>query len=251
MSVSFHYVNDYFPKLARAAVRTHSFARGRGASSHNTPSSQIFQSGLASSLPTFHPDRDSASWELFVQNVPSCATAAPNNTFSCLMTASANEILAGSRAGFALNPYPFRPVIDGQGGMVSDYPEKRLARGAGGLVPFVAGTVLDEGMSFLMLTGQHAHTSTGTYFVPQQIKTELIPLFLNANYTPSPLGADALSAAVDKIISAYPDDPSAGSPYNTGNQTFGTGTGYKKAASIGTSSCSRFATLWRPAFASY
>ena len=38
------------------------------------------------------------------------------------------------------------------------------------------------------------------------------------------------------MISLYPDDPSAGSPFGTGNQTFGTGPGYKRAAALCTSS---------------
>jgi hypothetical protein len=33
-------------------------------------------------------------------------------------------------------------------------------------------------------------------------------------------------------MSLYPDDPSAGSPFNTGNKTFGTGPGYKRESAI-------------------
>jgi hypothetical protein len=55
---------------------------------------------------------------------------------------------------------------------------------------------------------------------------------MNANYTPSPLGSSVLKAAVDNLMSLYPDDPSAGSPFGTGNETFGTGTGYKRGAAI-------------------
>ena len=33
-------------------------------------------------------------------------------------------------------------------------------------------------------------------------------------------------------MSLYPDDPSAGSPFNTGNETFGTGSGYKRGSAI-------------------
>ena len=55
---------------------------------------------------------------------------------------------------------------------------------------------------------------------------------MNANATPSPFGPDALKAAIDKVMSLYPDDPSAGSPFGTGNETFGTGPGYKREAAI-------------------
>ena len=47
----------------------------------------------------------------------------------------------------AIDPFAFRPVFDGSEGIISDYPAKRLSRGAGGRVPFIAGTVLDEGLS--------------------------------------------------------------------------------------------------------
>ena len=80
--------------------------------------------------------------------------------------------------------------------------------------------------------GTMAHVSAGTIFVPQDFQTEDISIWLNANATPSPLGPDALKAGIDKVISLYPDDPSAGSPFGTGNQTFGTGSGYKREASI-------------------
>ena len=86
--------------------------------------------------------------------------------------------------------------------------------------------------------GTMTHVSAGTIFVPQDFQTEDISIWLNANATPSPLGPDALKAGMDKVISLYLDDPSAGSPFGTGNQTFGTGSGYKREASICMSSTS-------------
>ena len=50
-------------------------------------------------------------------------------------------------ASFAIEAFPFRPVLDGPGGVLSDSPAKRLSRGAGGRVPLMIGTVLDEGQS--------------------------------------------------------------------------------------------------------
>jgi carboxylesterase type B len=82
---------------------------------------------------------------LFANSIPSCATASANNTFSCLRSASSSDLLAGISAGLALEEFPFQPVLDGPGGIVSDYPAKRLSRGAGGQVPLMIGTNLDEG----------------------------------------------------------------------------------------------------------
>jgi hypothetical protein len=77
-----------------------------------------------------------------------------------------------------------------------------------------------------------------TIFVPRGFQTEDISTWLKANYTPSPLGLDALSAGVDKVMSHYPDDPSLGSPFGTGNRTFGAGPGYKRGSAVSTSSSS-------------
>ena len=86
------------------------------------------------------------------------------------------------------------------------------------------------------IDSSRTHVCTGTIFIPPDFQTQDIPISMSANATPSPLGADALGAAIDKVISLYPDDPSAGSPFGTGNQTFGTGSGFKRAAAICTSS---------------
>ena len=71
-------------------------------------------------------------------------------------------------------------------------------------------------------------------FVPRDFQTEDITTWLYSNYTPSPFGPGALRAGLDKILSLYPDDPSAGSPFGTGNQTFGAGPGFKRGNAIST-----------------
>lgn len=86
---------------------------------------------------------------LFANSVPSCATATPNDTFSCLLSASKSDIIAALSSGYALNPFPFLPVFDGPTGILSDYPAKRLFRGAGARAPVMAGTNLDEGWLLL------------------------------------------------------------------------------------------------------
>jgi len=65
------------------------------------------------------------------------------------MSASESDILAAMNASLAIAPFPFRPVLDGPGGILSDYPAKRLSRGAGGDVPLMSGTNLDEGLFHL------------------------------------------------------------------------------------------------------
>ncbi|KAI0251263.1 esterase 1 [Lactifluus subvellereus] len=197
LSTSYHYLNENFTTVARAA---------------------IFMSGMASTLPIFDPYRAIPSWMLFAQNTPSCATRSPspNNTFSCLMSASSSDLRAGMNAAMAIELFPFRPVLDGPQGILRDSPARRLSRGAGGQVPFMAGTNLDE----------------GTSFIPQNFQVQDIVTWLNANFTPSLYGSGGLKLGLDDLISRYPNEPSAGSPFGTGNETFGTGPGYKRGAAI-------------------
>jgi hypothetical protein len=110
MSTSYHYLNDYFSTIARAAVRAlllpieavaniwcHIF--------------QILESGTASTLYNFDANRGLPSWMLFANNVPSCATATPNNTFSWTSTRlTYPSPRASASAALALHPDE-RPVF--------------------------------------------------------------------------------------------------------------------------------------------
>ncbi|KAI0284358.1 Alpha/Beta hydrolase protein [Russula aff. rugulosa BPL654] len=188
LSASHHYLNENFSTVARAA---------------------IFQSGTASTLPVFDGYRATPSWNLFAKNTRSCATASPNDTFPCLVSADSSDLRASLDAAFAIELFPFRPVLDGPEGIINDLPARRLSHGAGGRVPFMAGTVLDEGLS------------SRTY--SNLAERQLYPI---------PLGPGALTSGLDKVMSLYPDDPSAGSPFNTGNETFGLGPGIKRGFAI-------------------
>ena len=108
--------------------------------------SQIFQSGTASTLPIFDGYRGTPSWMLFVNNTQSCATALPNQTFSCLISADSSDLRASLNAAMAIERFPFHPALDGSRGLLSGHPASRLSHGAGGRVPFIVGTVLDEGL---------------------------------------------------------------------------------------------------------
>jgi len=48
------------------------------------------------------------------------------------MSANTSEFPAALNASLAYELFPFHPVFDGPGGILSDYPAKRLSRGAGG-----------------------------------------------------------------------------------------------------------------------
>ena len=86
--------------------------------------------------------------------------------------------------------------------------------------------------------------SSGIYslfFTPGTIftaTTNLTTAGIRANiigsYSP-PLTSEALlEATADKLLELYPDDPALGSPFNTGNQTFGLPSGFKREAALST-----------------
>ncbi|KAI0269120.1 extracellular triacylglycerol lipase precursor [Gloeopeniophorella convolvens] len=197
LSAAFHYLNENFSSVARAA---------------------IFQSGVGSSLSTFEADRGTPSWMLFANNTPACASSVPypNDTFACLMAAPSSDLRTGIEPAMAIELFPFRPVLDGPEGIISDFPAKRLSRGAGKQVPFMAGTTLDE----------------ATGLIPENMANGDLETWLNTNSTPSPFGRDGLKAGIAKLMSLYPDDPSAGSPFGTGDETFGTGPEFKRGAAM-------------------
>jgi acetylcholinesterase len=58
---------------------------------------------------------------------------------------------------------------------------------------------------------------------------------LKANFTPSLIpifGADLLDVDAQRLLELYPNDPSVGSPFGTGNETFGFNPAYKQEAAL-------------------
>ncbi|KAJ7850274.1 extracellular triacylglycerol lipase precursor [Mycena olivaceomarginata] len=157
----------------------------------------IFESGSQATLPLYTPERREATWEIFVRGVPSCASLATSgSTFGCLRSANTTEIFDGLSAAMVagIEPFPWQPVIDGPGGFIPDLPSVLFKRGQFARLPFIAGTNLDEGTSF---TDPTVNSSAGIF---------------------------------GSLL--YPDIPSLGSPFNTGNETFGLNSQYKRAAAI-------------------
>ncbi|KAL1671468.1 Alpha/Beta hydrolase protein [Schizophyllum commune] len=110
-------------------------------------------------------------------------------------------------------------VIDGPGGVVPDMPSTLYAKGEFAKIPTISGNVLDE----------------GTCFIPElnaSFTTDYISDYLCANFTLPPDDAAHARSALDEFIAMYPDDPSEGCPYNSGNDTFGLDPGYQRLTSI-------------------
>ncbi|KAJ7766333.1 extracellular triacylglycerol lipase precursor [Mycena maculata] len=181
----------------------------------------IFESGSQASAAVFTPERREVDWQNFVGGVPSCASLATSgNTFGCLQNANTTEILQGLAAAMAAatEEFPWDPVIDGPGGLIPDLPSVLLRSGKFARLPFMAGTNLDE----------------GTLFTPDTTNsTEEIQASLIAGASPS-ISLATLKQSVSTILELYPDIPALGSPFGTGNETFGLSPQYKRAAAIDT-----------------
>ncbi|KAJ7118439.1 extracellular triacylglycerol lipase precursor [Mycena crocata] len=180
----------------------------------------IFESGSQATAALFTPERREVNWQNFVRGIPSCAsTATSGSTFGCLRDANTTEIFQGLTAALAEadEEFPWDPVIDGPGGIVPDLPSVLFKQGHFARLPFISGTNQDE----------------GTLFTDQTINSteEINEAFVSMN-SPS-VSLTRLEESVLKLLQLYPDIPALGSPFNTGNETFGLSSQYKRAAAIG------------------
>jgi len=179
----------------------------------------ILESGSQSANRIFLPDRDESIFQTFVSAVPECSNQTTSDVFDCLRQANTSEILSAEATAIASSTefFPFQPVIDGPGGLIPDIPSKLLAKGQFTKLPFISGTNNDEGTIFTPTT-----TDNITDFVA----------FLKSLNEPETQGPGSLDRAFDRVLELYPDDPAQGSPFGTGNQTFGLSPVFKRAAAI-------------------
>ncbi|KAJ6606261.1 esterase 1, partial [Mycena vulgaris] len=158
-----------------------------------------------------HPQFDSLHWEpawqTLVSAVPPCSRQANTaDTFSCMKHVSNTTLLLEAWAASAqYGNLCFNPAIDGPGGLMEGLLSQVTPKSP---LPVMIGSVKNEGGCRLRLH---------YWAVPS---------------TPSPKGQDALEAAADRILELYPNDPSMGSPFGTGNETFGVGMQYKRYAAV-------------------
>ncbi len=167
-------------------------------------------------IPSFGPERNEASWQQYIAAVPSCASfVGTNNTFACLRAASTADLeqaIITTRINFANTS--FGPVIDGPGGIVPARPSQIKPQGS---LPTLFGSNLDE----------------GALFTPQTIDSATeIEDFLTALVSPPIVSPETLAVTIARVLELYPDVPALGSPFGTGNATFGLNSAYKRQAAI-------------------
>ncbi|KAJ3856797.1 esterase 1 [Lentinula lateritia] len=178
----------------------------------------ILESGSAASALTFDAQHRQVDWDNFVAGVPGCAElSGTRNTFSCLQSVNTTAITSGLLTAQSEIPelFPWSPTIDGEGGFMPELPSLLFAKGTFAKIPFISGTNLDE------------------VFIPptDNYTSELITEFIIANYSPPvvPSVSEAqLKNATARLLELYPNIPALGSPFNTGNDTFGLSPGFKR-----------------------
>ncbi|KAE9397230.1 extracellular triacylglycerol lipase precursor [Gymnopus androsaceus JB14] len=177
----------------------------------------ILQSGSAATALTYGPLHRQVDWDNFVAGVPGCENLAwTDNTFECLRSVNTTAIFDG-----LVKLFPWSPTIDGMGGFMPELPSLLFAKGIFSKIPFIAGDDLDEGTVFT----QPSYNYT----------TELIESVIMANFSPPAVelvSESQVKKAVAQLVALYPDIPALGSPFNTGNDTFGLSPGYKRITAV-------------------
>ncbi|KAJ7579028.1 esterase 1 [Mycena floridula] len=196
------FLNSPLPLLARAA---------------------IFESGSAATSPISDASHGEVDWQNFVRAVPECSSLAQSgNTFGCMKGANSTAILQAllQAAAQASDLFPWAPTLDGRSGLYPELPSIRFGKGHFARLPFIAGTNLDEATLFMPPTTDYT--------------SQVINSLLLSNFSPSVVGVapSALPASATKLLELYPDEPYLGSPFNTGNETFGLSSGYKRITAL-------------------
>ena len=219
ISIADLYLNSGLENLVRATVRNGKFPPNSCTVTDITL--QISGSGFTGTIPMYDATRRETEWTNFVSATPECAGASAGNTFDCMRSASLDTLLAAYMTSSSESPetFQFVPVIDGADGLIPDLPSTLVARGKFSKIPLMTGTNLDD----------------GTAFTPQAVTTDTqIRTFLTRAALPFQQGdpSPEFQAALDELLEIYPEDATVGSPYGTGNNTFGLSPEYKRLASI-------------------
>ncbi|EAU83853.2 triacylglycerol lipase [Coprinopsis cinerea okayama7 len=181
----------------------------------------IFQSGQANSVINPKASYREDVWQRLIRAMPSCAaTSESGSSIPCLREASSVEILTAWLQIFQeiQDFILFLPTIDpARGSLLPDYPSRLYSQGRFARIPFISGTNLDEGTAF---------ANSNPNATEDNIKGHII-----GYNSPSP-DEKGLARVVDELFDVYPDVPSLGSPFNTGDELFGLSRSYKRHAAI-------------------
>ncbi|KAI5832220.1 alpha/beta-hydrolase [Schizophyllum commune Tattone D] len=177
----------------------------------------VFMSGYAGTTIPKPASANQPSWDSFSSLVGCSSTS--GSVLDCLRGADSEAVMDAVRQVVPKTTFNWWPALDGANGLIPDLPSNIWAAGGYTQVPSIAGAHLDD----------------GTWFAPTQVSNEtLVRLLLRTLLSPPVDGHtdDELQSMIDEILALYPDDPALGSPYNTGNETFGLSSTYKRVSAI-------------------
>jgi len=183
------------------------------------------------------------AWNNFIAAIPRCQTES-NDTVDCMRSLTTPEIIEGyNTAGLFFNTSDedWLPVIDGE--IVPDFPSNLKPR-KGVVEAVLIGSNLDEGKPLYILRYDFADNLLllGTLITSQTINSSQSIQDLIVSTPPSPPNAspaereaqlEKLEIILKQILKLYPNDPPLGSPFGTGNDTFGLDPEYKRYAAVG------------------
>ncbi|CAE6414041.1 unnamed protein product [Rhizoctonia solani] len=187
----------------------------------------ILESGSPTTLNAAQPDDPvrEAGFR-FIANATNCLdSTAP---FECVRNAPADVLSRVNKDLFVVEPY-YRaigqaPTIFGPTYVPNDefFPApipQLMHSGKFAKIPFISGALLDEGTVFV--DGPETSIADDHDIIN----------WLTARFPGLYFGISNVTA-VKELLSLYPIHPAAGSPYGTGNETFGRSAQYKRFASL-------------------
>ncbi|KAG7086361.1 hypothetical protein E1B28_002321 [Marasmius oreades] len=180
----------------------------------------ILESGGAGTTFTFSASRRQNSWDTFVDAIQGCSSTSAN-TFDCIRSASSSSLLQATDISLAEanEQFPWAPTLDGPNGLLPELPSQMYAKGRFSRIPFISGTDLDEATLF----------TSNTTSSSDMVRNGIIS---NCTTTSDGSGGTELDNAADVLLQLYPNDPTLGSPFNTGSDTFGLSSQYKRSSAI-------------------
>ncbi|KAF8608715.1 alpha/beta-hydrolase [Ceratobasidium sp. AG-I] len=195
----------------------------------------IMQSGTPSTMSTSILSKKTrqAAYDLLAQylSCPTPSGSGPSShlraSFECVRRSSTKDIQEANWEAFkipdelkATDPAPiaFGPTVDADDEFFFDEPAKIARNHQFVNVPLLIGGTLDE----------------GTDFVPSLLNNASLLSFFSQIRPGLTFGIESPSArqTLQEFIDKYPDDPAQGSPYGTGDETFGKGRQTKRGSAV-------------------
>lgn len=169
----------------------------------------IMESGSTGTM-TFASEEVNQDTYDYIANLAGCGGA--TDSLGCLRNVDPAKLANIFNVTYYNQSAPFHPTKDGD--FFTDLPDVLLSQGKFVRVPLIVGNNLDEGTSF----------GFGNINTTKELKSEISKSFPQASHK-----------TIEKLIKLYPEDPTQGCPFGTGDQfsnsTFGLQ--YKRGNAIG------------------